>query len=382
MNESIGTIIMRLRKEHGMTQDQLANALGITFQAVSKWENGVSSPDISTLPLLADLFGVSVDQLLGRDALPREEERLTAPVPVEEQFQERQEQEEEAVQAAEPEQTPDAEAEPVYAEPGQDLPWPDDDCFYAVLYHGHSLVGHLAGDQDLLPAKKHFVFSYEGPAQNIFSDFSVEINGSVPGVRGVLGDVKAGGSVDCGDVGGDAHAGTSLTCGDVSGNAKAGTGLQCGDVSGDVFAGAGVECGDVSGNLTARGGVSCSDVDGNLKAGGSVKAGDVAGSVSAGGNVNCEDVGGSVTAGVSVDCEDVGGSMFSGFGRAKAKPWDEESFDRDLDDLIDREIEKAQKAADSASDFGEDLGRKISDAVQRAISFSFGFGKKNKDKEE
>ena len=63
MNESIGTIIMRLRKEHGMTQEQLASALGITFQAVSKWENGVSSPDISTLPLLADLFGVSVDQL-------------------------------------------------------------------------------------------------------------------------------------------------------------------------------------------------------------------------------------------------------------------------------------------------------------------------------
>ena len=45
MNESIGTIIMRLRKEHGMTQEQLANALGITFQAVSKWENGISSPD-------------------------------------------------------------------------------------------------------------------------------------------------------------------------------------------------------------------------------------------------------------------------------------------------------------------------------------------------
>ena len=118
-----------------MTQEQLANALGITFQAVSKWENGISSPDLSTLPLLADLFGVSVDQLLGRDALPREEERLTAPVPVEEQFQERQEQEEEAVQAAEPEQTPDAEAEPVYAEPGQDLPWPDGQFFYGCLLY-------------------------------------------------------------------------------------------------------------------------------------------------------------------------------------------------------------------------------------------------------
>ena len=353
MNESIGIIIMRLRKEHGMTQDQLANALGITFQAVSKWENGVSSPDISTLPLLADLFGVTVDQLLGRDALPAAEERLDALVPVETQ--------------PEPETETREDPEPGLPEADQILPWPDDDCFYAVLYHGHSLVGHLAGDPDLLPAKKHFVFSYEGPAQNIFSDFSVEIHGAVKGVRGVLGDVKAGESVDCGDVGGSVHAGT---------------GLQCGDVEGDAYAGTGIECGDVAGDITAGGGVECGDVDGNVRAGGGVKAGDVGGSVSAGGNVNCSDVGGSVSAGVSAKCGDVEGSVMSGFGRAKAKPWDEESFDRDLDDLIDREIEKAQKAAERASDFGEDLGRRISETVERAMSFRFGFGKKNRDEEE
>ena len=361
MNESIGTVIMRLRKEHGMTQDQLASALGITFQAVSKWENGISSPDISTLPLLADLFGVSVDQLLGRATLPPEEERLTVLVPAEETALAFPEQEED------PEQAPEEEPEPMYDAPRQDLPWPDDDCFYAVLYHGHSLVGHLAGDPDLIPAKKHFVFSYEGPAQSICSDFSVEIHGSVKGVRGVLGDVKAGTSVSCGDVGGNAHAGT---------------GLKCGDVDGDAFAGAGIECGDVGGDITAGGSVECGDVDGNVKAGGSVKAGDVDGSVSAGGNVNCDDVGGSVTAGVSIKCGDVDGSVVSGFGRSKAKDWDEESFDRDLDDLIDREIEKAQKAAERASDFGEDLGRRISETVERAMSFRFGFGKKNRDDEE
>ena len=361
MNESIGSIIMRLRKEHGMTQDQLANALGITFQAVSKWENGVSSPDISTLPLLADLFGVSVDQLLGRETLSQSEERMTALVPNGETAPSL------PVQDEEPEQEPEAEAGPVSDVPREDLPWPDDDCFYAVLYHGHSLVGHLAGDPDLIPAKKHFVFSYDGPAQNIFSDFSVEIKGSVKGVRGVLGDVKAGTSVSCGDVGGNAHAGT---------------GLQCGDVEGDAFAGAGIECGDVGGDLTAGGSVECGDVEGNVKAGGSVKAGDVEGSVNAGGNVNCDDVGGSVTAGVSVKCGDVDGSVISGFGGSKAKAWDEEAFDRDLDDLIDREIERAQNAAERASDLGEDLGQKISDAVQRAISFGLGFGKKNRDKEE
>ena len=66
MNEILGSNIMRLRKENDLTQEQLANGLGITYQAVSKWETGVSSPDISMLPLLADLFEVSIDELFGR----------------------------------------------------------------------------------------------------------------------------------------------------------------------------------------------------------------------------------------------------------------------------------------------------------------------------
>ena len=61
-----GAMISRLRKERGMTQLQLADALGISFQAVSNWERGQSMPDISKLPELAELFGTSIDELLGR----------------------------------------------------------------------------------------------------------------------------------------------------------------------------------------------------------------------------------------------------------------------------------------------------------------------------
>lgn len=61
-----GAMISRLRKEHGMTQMQLADALGISFQAVSNWERGQSMPDISKLPELAELFGTTIDELLGR----------------------------------------------------------------------------------------------------------------------------------------------------------------------------------------------------------------------------------------------------------------------------------------------------------------------------
>lgn len=63
--ETLGKRIAALRKEKGMTQEQLAEKVGVSAQAVSKWENDVSCPDITLLPLLADLFGVSVDELLG-----------------------------------------------------------------------------------------------------------------------------------------------------------------------------------------------------------------------------------------------------------------------------------------------------------------------------
>lgn len=61
-----GALISRLRKEHGMTQMQLADALGISFQAVSNWERGQSMPDVSKLPELAALFDTTIDELLGR----------------------------------------------------------------------------------------------------------------------------------------------------------------------------------------------------------------------------------------------------------------------------------------------------------------------------
>ncbi len=63
--QSMGKRIVQLRKEKGYTQEQLAELCGVSAQAVSKWENDVSCPDISILPQLADILGVSTDELLG-----------------------------------------------------------------------------------------------------------------------------------------------------------------------------------------------------------------------------------------------------------------------------------------------------------------------------
>lgn len=57
--------IAELRKKRGVTQQELGDSLGVSYQTVSKWENGVTMPDITMLPALARYFGVSVDALLG-----------------------------------------------------------------------------------------------------------------------------------------------------------------------------------------------------------------------------------------------------------------------------------------------------------------------------
>ena len=61
----IGRKIRELRKGMGLTQEQLSESIGISFQAVSKWENGITMPDISTIPMLASFFGISIDELFG-----------------------------------------------------------------------------------------------------------------------------------------------------------------------------------------------------------------------------------------------------------------------------------------------------------------------------
>lgn len=68
MEQTLGKRIAEQRKRMKLTQDQLAEKLGITAQAVSKWENDQSCPDITMLPRLAEIFGITTDELLGMEA--------------------------------------------------------------------------------------------------------------------------------------------------------------------------------------------------------------------------------------------------------------------------------------------------------------------------
>ena len=71
---TIGATIRQLRQEQDITQEQLAEALGITSRAVSQWECDRTAPDISQLPALANFFDVTTDRLLGVDITRRKDE--------------------------------------------------------------------------------------------------------------------------------------------------------------------------------------------------------------------------------------------------------------------------------------------------------------------
>ena len=271
MNETMGAIIARRRKELGMTQEQLAGALGISYQAVSKWENELSSPDISALPLLADTLGLSLDELFGRETARREAEMREEPEQTEEEPEEI---------AAEPEQT---EEEPEMLIPvstpaqgvGVELPWPDDDTLRAVLFVGHRLVGH-----EKTGLFRKAVLRYEGEALQVQSAFDVNIEGDV------RGSISAEGDVSCGAVGGSVTAGGDVSCDRVGGPLSAVGDVTCHDVTGDVQAGGDVDCDSVGGDVKAGGDVDCDDVGGSVCAAGDVDCGAVGGSVRAEGDVS------------------------------------------------------------------------------------------------
>lgn len=203
MEFSLGKQIVYYRKQQGMTQEQLAQKLGITNQAVSKWEQDQSCPDIQLLPQLADLFGITLDALFGR-----------------------------------------AQPMPVVA----DLPWEDDGELRAVVY-----VGHTLRMQELLQKEKRIVeqvtFCYDGPALNVTSQFSVSCG------REVMGSVTAGDGVSCGTVYGNVTAGDGLVCGNVGGNAGAGDSINCGSIGGNAKAGDSIYCTKIGGDAHACDGI-------------------------------------------------------------------------------------------------------------------------------
>ena len=71
--EKIGKFILELRKEKNMTQQELADKIGVTDRAISKWENGRGSPDLSLMKPLCEELGISINELISGEKLDKKE---------------------------------------------------------------------------------------------------------------------------------------------------------------------------------------------------------------------------------------------------------------------------------------------------------------------
>lgn len=365
---NMGEIIRDLRKSRSLTQEALAQAAGVSIQAVSKWETGQSLPDVTLLPMIADFFGVTVDALFGREA------------------------DTDTIKEA-PEPAQDAQP----AAPAS--PFPDDSKLRVAQYMGSRLMSaEECTDGREIRLLIDEARSQADPGSKLEFEIqgSARINGTVNGSLKTLGDAyisanvngsaTAEGDITCnGNINGSARAGGSIsarsgafTAESISdslsgfkvslsglGNMVSGmfSGKRMGGAAGahmnaffrgelpdddvirvvqmqgrrvmsaeesadqkvirltvehmtdplnvEVYGSAQIE-GDIHGNATAGDSLTCGSVSGNAQAGDSLTCGDVGGNANAGDGVTCGAISGSVTAGDGVTCGPVGGSVRAG----------------------------------------------------------------------
>lgn len=154
----LGNNIRVLRQREGLTQEQVASRLGVSYQAVSKWETGANTPDISLLPALAALFDVSIDTLFSLDALPPQREML---------------------------------------------PWEDDDVIRIIQMQGKKVLAVTPRVTQDSPAIE---IAFPRNCNERTQYFKVEVHGHVMADGSINGDVVCHQSIECSMINGDAHA--------------------------------------------------------------------------------------------------------------------------------------------------------------------------------
>jgi len=227
--------LIHLRKSAAMTQDALAGRLGVTYQAVSKWETGSCYPDVTLLPKLAAVFGTTVDYLLGGGDAP----------------------------AVPPAAAP-AEA------PGESVP-PEASEAPASADASEEIVVDVPGDLEIRLYCKGRQIKEAAVAGTV----TVRILGRIRDVdcftnlvcEEIEGDANVGGSLNCnGGIGGDVNVGGSLRIkGDIDGDVHAGGNLECyGEINGVVSANK-VTAGEISGDVSATE-VAAGEINGDVSA--------------------------------------------------------------------------------------------------------------------
>ena len=191
------------RKRQGLTQEELAKKLGVTNQSVSKWESAQCCPDIGLLPMLADIFEISIDELFGRK---NEKE--------------------------------------IHYDLCSELPWNDDNTIR---------VFRTLGKKILESTDENGWINISFPKEcneKTRQYFKVEVMGNLNCDASINGDVVCQGNIECNDINGDVKEWR----GNISGNVSCGDNVACGkSIQGDVDCGGKVECREIKGNVECQG---------------------------------------------------------------------------------------------------------------------------------
>ncbi len=219
-NIVLATNIQNLRKKLGFTQEELAQKLGVTFQAISKWENAKSAPDILFLPIMADLFGCSIDELFSSNIESRDGIKYCT-----------------------------------------ELPWDDDDIIRGIVCEGRRIL------QVADSITQKFTFEIIGDTKSVESKCNIEISGNVSGGCNAGGSINVGGNlwggVNCGDsvqcgcnIHGDINCGDNVTAAcDILGD------VNCGE---NATAGCDIKAGTVKCNKIQCESLECESIDKNV----------------------------------------------------------------------------------------------------------------------
>lgn len=216
MENKINETIRELRRQRGISQEVLATALGISVQAISKWETGSSFPDILLLPDIARFFGITIDELFY--GVKKQES---------------------------------VELEGMHG-------IKDDDILRVVQFYGKRCLGAREWSEG-----KPIYLNIEGLPNTIHME--VWASASIEG--DIKGNLNAGNGVNCGNVGGYVDCGNGVNCGNVGGHIDCGNGVNCGNVGGHIDAGGDVRCGNVMNaskiecqNLYCNGEISANEI--------------------------------------------------------------------------------------------------------------------------
>ena len=221
-NLKLHDTISYYRKQMNLTQEALAQKLGVTNQSVSKWESAQCYPDISLIPTLAEIFEISIDELFGK------EPRIS----------------------------------------GLNNIFLREDVFRVVVVRGQQIV-------DIKDLNETINIEYPQDGSGDRQCYKIEVFGSIACEGNICGDVECQGDVQSNIISGDISCHGNIECNQINGDAATfGGTISCnGNINGDVRTfqnGNHISCGNIAGNITCSGNIECNTIEGNVECHGNI----------------------------------------------------------------------------------------------------------------